>query len=512
MNRIFIISALAVFYIPFSAYSTIINIPADYPTIQQGINASINGDTVLVQPGTYGRINFNGRNIVLGSLFLTTGDTSYISQTIIDGDSVESVIVFESGEDSTAIISGFLIQNGNSYFGGGVSCDSSSPLIIYNYVMENYALYGGGINCNNNSNPRIINNLIINNNAHFDRGGGVYCHYSDPSIINNIIENNMADYGGGIMCWNSDAIIEGNLIVGNSSVMHGGGIGCHYSNPSIRFNLISENSCLFGAGGINLDYSAPLIFNNLIFRNSTTERGGGIHCFESNPLISNNTISRNIAGMAGGGIRCSFSSPLIINSIFWADSVGSISQEISGSPQITYSNIQGGWPGEGNIDIDPLFRDPAGGDFHLMSVACGDSADSPCIDAGDPNIIDSLLDCSWGLGGARSDMGAYGGGDSVTVRIFDNIPSLPDRFMLLQNYPNPFNARTTFRFVLPKSQNVKLTIYDLLGRQVETLLDEYKLAGVHAVAFDASHLSNGVYFYRLRAGETVETKRMVLLK
>jgi len=99
----FAISFMAGIYCVSSA--TIINIPADYPTIQQGINVSAVGDTVLVQPGTYvENINFNGHNIVLASLFLTTQDTSYISSTIIDGNQAGSVAAFESGEDSTAAI------------------------------------------------------------------------------------------------------------------------------------------------------------------------------------------------------------------------------------------------------------------------------------------------------------------------------------------------------------------------------------------------------------------------
>ncbi len=103
----------------FSASATIINIPDDYPSIQQGIDASADGDTVLVQPATYAEnINFNGRNIALGSLFLTTGDMSYISQTVIDGNGSGSVVTFENGEDSTAMIMGFTIQNGVAEEGG----------------------------------------------------------------------------------------------------------------------------------------------------------------------------------------------------------------------------------------------------------------------------------------------------------------------------------------------------------------------------------------------------------
>ena len=88
--------------------ATIIKVPQDQPTIQAGIDSAINGDTVLVDTGRYvENINFNGKNIVVGSLFLTTGNTSYISKTVIDGDSSGSVVTFENGEDSLAILDGF---------------------------------------------------------------------------------------------------------------------------------------------------------------------------------------------------------------------------------------------------------------------------------------------------------------------------------------------------------------------------------------------------------------------
>jgi hypothetical protein len=139
-------------------WPTIINIPSDWPTIQQGIDASVDGDTVLVQPGTYvENINFNGHNIVLGSLFLTTGDTSYIEQTVIDGDSAGSVVVFENGESVASVLTGFTVRNGYSYNGGGIYCNQSHPTILYNDVINNYALSsGGGIYCTNYSDPEII--------------------------------------------------------------------------------------------------------------------------------------------------------------------------------------------------------------------------------------------------------------------------------------------------------------------------------------------------------------------
>jgi hypothetical protein len=161
--------------------------------------------------------------------------------------------------------------------------------------------------------------------------------------------------------------------------------------------------------------------------------------------------------------------------------------------------------------MDPFFRDPAARDLHLMAIACGDSADSPCIDAGDPNILDSLLDCSWGLGGSRSDMGAYGGGDSATVGI-DYPRPLPGSFVLLQNYPNPFNSNTTISFRIDESTKIWLAIYDLLGREIGTLVDNYEQSGFHSVIFDATGMPSGVYICRLAAGNAITTRRMTLLK
>ena len=106
-KKIFLIALL--FLCTEMLHATIINVPADYATIQGGINASTNGDTVLAQPGTYiENINYNGKNVTVASLFLTTADTSYISQTIIDGDSLDCVVRFQNGEDLTAVLMGLL--------------------------------------------------------------------------------------------------------------------------------------------------------------------------------------------------------------------------------------------------------------------------------------------------------------------------------------------------------------------------------------------------------------------
>jgi hypothetical protein len=90
--------------------------------------------------------------------------------------------------------------------------------------------------------------------------------------------------------------------------------------------------------------------------------------------------------------------------------------------------------------------------------------------------------------------------------------NIPKRFELRQNYPNPFNPKTNFEFDLPKSENVNITIYNMLGQEVKILLNEFKNPGTYRVDFDASSLSSGTYIYRIKAGDFVDTKKMILVK
>jgi hypothetical protein len=470
----FIISAYSI------CWPTIINIPVDYPTIQNGIDASVNGDTVLVQPGIYvENINFNGRNIVLGSMFLITADTTYIEQTVIDGDSTGSVVTFENGEDAAAVITGFVVQNGFSTSGGGgISCINSAPTISYNHIKEN---------------------LAIGSHMVDGTGGGIYCLESDATINHNIISGNVAigfwtyGYGGGIYCFNSNAIIKNNLLFDN----HAGGEWGY-------------------GGGISMLFSSPDIRNNVIISNSTLHWGGGIYCYESSPVMINNTLSANSAE-EGGGIYCEWNSnPVIKNTILWANKAESSLEILTDSystPIITYCDIRDTlWPGDGNIDVDPIFRDRLNDDFHLMSVICGDSTDSPCIDTGDPEILDSSLGCDRGLGEYRSDMGAYGGGDSIMVGISGDISSIPDNFILLNNYPNPFNARATIEFTLAAPGDMELSIYDITGAKVETIRRPGLEAGRHSIVWESGKAASGVYFARMEVGGFSESIKMVLLK
>lgn len=100
----------------------------------------------------------------------------------------------------------------------------------------------------------------------------------------------------------------------------------------------------------------------------------------------------------------------------------------------------------------------------------------------------------------------------TAIAMDDGKGSIPGAFLLAQNYPNPFNPNTNIKFELPKSSVVRLSVFDMLGREVSVLVNDRRNAGVHEVRFSGSNLASGVYFYRLQAGEFVSTKKLVILK
>ena len=89
---------------------------------------------------------------------------------------------------------------------------------------------------------------------------------------------------------------------------------------------------------------------------------------------------------------------------------------------------------------------------------------------------------------------------------------IPERFILSQNYPNPFNPSTTINFSIPNSEFITLKVYDVLGKEVATLVNEEKATGSYEVNFNAAGISSGIYFYKLQAGSIIETKKMILLR
>lgn len=102
--------------------------------------------------------------------------------------------------------------------------------------------------------------------------------------------------------------------------------------------------------------------------------------------------------------------------------------------------------------------------------------------------------------------------DFGITSVSDRFPEAPENYILKQNYPNPFNPTTNIQFSLRNAGFASVKVFDMLGREVATVVSGEMNGGAHTVSFDAGHLTSGVYFYQLRSGTTVETKRMILLK
>jgi photosystem II stability/assembly factor-like uncharacterized protein len=111
---------------------------------------------------------------------------------------------------------------------------------------------------------------------------------------------------------------------------------------------------------------------------------------------------------------------------------------------------------------------------------------------------------------------AYGGGVYRSVRsttsVEENVPAVPSSFSLSQNYPNPFNPLTSISYSIPKSTHVRLQVFNLLGQLISTLVDQYEQPGTYTATWDVSSRSSGLYFYRMTAGEFVQTKKATLLR
>src|SRR5271169_3788506 len=229
-----------------------INVPADQSTIQAGINAAVNGDTVLVAPGTYTEnINFGGKSILVTS-------SGGASATIIDGGAQGAVVTFDHNETTNAQLSGFTIRNGlqDGLEGGGILIANGSPTITANVITGNHAAFGIGIAIEGGS-PIIKNNTITGNNQTGAGdgglgGGGIVVSGSGTTgnaiqIVGNTISNNSVasgGEGGGItVVASGSVIVQGNLISGNTAFNDGGGMYVgSFSTPFVVQNIIVNNA------------------------------------------------------------------------------------------------------------------------------------------------------------------------------------------------------------------------------------------------------------------------------
>jgi hypothetical protein len=503
------------------------------PYYIQGEISIPNSETLTIEPGVdvvfmgHHKFNVQGRLLAVGSqldsIHFSAADTqsgwhgirfNYTSNT---NDTSKIVYCsFRYGKANTGISSSW------DRCGGAILIGAFDKVLVSNCLFE-YNMNSGDISTSvggaaifiKSASPIVIGNTFRNNSGTSDCAilctyTSIYNQDANPVIANNSFLNNNGPHGPVTCCYNN-AIISGNFISGNITTRAGGGIFTITTNAFITNNIVINNSCFGGEG-----------------------EGGGIKCWISDKaIIINNTIAYNSAAH-GGGICCNQNSdPVLINNIIWDNSSVDGAQinllESQSDPDFLFCDIQGGKEGfggagagtnytgmyENNIDSDPLFFDSGSNDFSLTDF-------SPCIGSG----IDSIEVagvwyyvppfCIEGNPrpdpvGSMPDIGACENhlGSPVDVEQ-DYI--LPTEFTLEQNYPNPFNPSTTFRYSIPTQSKVVIKVYDILGNEIATLMDEEKSVGTYELKWNAANLSSGIYFYQLQAGDFINTKKMILLK
>ncbi|UCG15468.1 MAG: hypothetical protein JSV19_09235 [Phycisphaerales bacterium] len=226
----------------------------------------------------------------------------------------------------------------------------------------------------------------------WDMDGGLMVTY-------NGLEGVKADHIGGSTLTTRDSSGSGpNRIAGNlgGGVLNAGDAGVGYC--SLGNCIISENAGAQG-GGLTSDYATTIVKNSIIAGNSSSGQGGAVSAVGGTVTMANCTIVNNTAGGGAGGLYSSVANLTVSESILWGNSA----DQIDGSAIVSYSDVQGGYAGPGNIDRDPVFADPTSGDYHLQRS-------SPCVNAGDPTFVpgagETDIDGDQRVQGGFVDMGA----------------------------------------------------------------------------------------------------------
>jgi hypothetical protein len=168
------------------------------------------------------------------------------------------------------------------------------------------------------------------------------------------------------------------------------------------------------------------------------------------------------------------------------------------------------------LAVDPLFVDWGNGDLHLQDTSPLIGAGVNCLTIEDIQYCALAQDIEGTVRpspqGSNPDIGAYENSLGEPLAIMDLKPKLPKVFRLDQNYPNPFNPITMINYQLPMISDVKLTVFNLLGQKVVTLINKIQPAGKYQVEWDASGFASGIYYYQIKTGNFQDVKKMVFIK
>lgn len=449
-----------------------------YPgeSIQDALDTSLQGDTVLVMPGThYGSgehlisINGNHNGIVL------QGDNLNPSSVILSGDSLyDSIIQIDCTTtgpiDSTMIISGFLFTDGNASadsFGGAIHTIHASPLIQYSEFTQCTADNGGAIYSWKGA--PLIRYCSFWDNDCSSAGGAVYLYTSEASISHCRFQDNVSwDDGGAVYCYNCSPAVFNCLFTGNYAHDDGGGIYCYaFSHPEISFCTFFDNEVLYTGSAVYFRVScSPELHHNIATGNSGPAfyiQDGG------DPVFSYNCV--------------------------W------------GNPDGNYGNLPDPTGMNGNISVDPLLVD----DFFLSQFAAGQSENSPCVNSGSGSPADHNLEFTWTRTDSIPDSDIVDIGlHHLSLQSGGACHESSDTSGIGMLLPNPICSSGVLSIQGCPGYAV-LDVYDFSGRLVDTPLDQF-IVPPESFSWDISSLSAGVYILHLRLDGEIAARKITIIK
>jgi hypothetical protein len=523
-----------------SSSGTTIQVPAQQPTLQAGILAAAAGDTVLVANGTYSgpgnrNVDFSGRNVTVRSV-------GGAAACVIDAGDVARGVIFDGGETATARLEGLTIRDGfHQSAGGGILILGASPTIS-DCVIESCRTGagaggtagipggsggdGGGIHITAGA-PHFRRCTIIANatgaggagfvsalgpggtiGGNGGRGGGVFAGASaNPTFEHCVILANQTGAGG-----QGGSSVECILVIcetyGENGGRGGDGGGLYVTSTLQLVNcVVRDNSTgIGGAAGVGAGMPLP-----------SPGRGGngaGWSGGTSASIVANSTFNSNIvaaagpSGQAAGSIGGIDGAVTIVNSILWGDSA----PELAIGASVSFSDVQGGAAGTGNLAADPRFQNAGAGDLHLRS-------DSPCIDAGSNALVpmglgtdfdgDARIQDGNGDATAVVDPGAFERRDPTDAPE----PGGDPRTLAIDSADDGA-VRIRYSVAIPGAP-VALAVFDVTGRRLRVLARGVLPAGEHVATWNRTSDSGalvaaGVYFVQLRVGPRIAARKLVL--
>ena len=387
--------------------------------------------------------------------------------------SIQNGIYYATDGDTVYVLSGIYIEN-ISFNGKNimVAGEDRNTTIIDGDQAESVVEINGGVDTS-----AVLKGFTLKN--------GLADEYS-------IHPSPFAGDGGGISITNSSNPTITDLIITDNEAGVGGGISIKSESDPIISNVVIFNNFGFSGGGIFIQSSSNVIIKDVTIVNNTSSNGAGAIQLEYNSFaeVTNTTIADNQSFSAINFIESS--SAFIQNSIIWNQNSEQITAQAESIIDISYSNIMDGWIGDGNIDSDPLFCSTDTVDYTLAE-------NSPCVASGFNNLY----------------MGSQPVGCDAVLIVENDI--LPFQYIVHQNYPNPFNPKTTIKYHLPIDEFVNISVYDMNGRLVKTLINSSQTAGYKSIQWNATNdrneiVSAGLYLLTTETKKFRDTKKMLLLK